>query len=162
MLHPSEPDAEGNFLVADGSGGTFGYGSDYHSGPYTTPSEVCAAAAGRLDPGEGITAFSSSGRDVDCDALAAAMSGTTTSAPTTTSASTTSAATSSSLDEPAPTCNVRGEVIDFFGAPVPGIHISLRAGGLSLETATYDDGTYQFAEIGDDPGEERSTRAPIR
>ncbi len=152
VLHPSEPDAEGNFLVADGSGGTFGYGSDYHSGPYTTPSEVCAAAAGRLDPGEGITAFSSSGRDVDCDALAAAMSGTTTSAPTTTSASTTSAATSSSLDEPAPTCNVRGEVIDFFGAPVPGIHISLRAGGLSLETATYDDGTYQFAEIGDDPG----------
>ena len=35
-IYNQEPDAMGNFLTADGSGGTIGWGSDFHSGPYST------------------------------------------------------------------------------------------------------------------------------
>lgn len=48
FLYTTPPDAQGNFLIPDGSGGTFGYSSDYHSGPYTTPRQVCSVVAGRL------------------------------------------------------------------------------------------------------------------
>jgi len=151
IIHPSEPDGEGNFLVADGSGGTYGYSSDYHSGPYNRPSEVCAAAAGRLVGTTYIVSFSGTARDVDCAAFGPAAS-----APGDTSDTSASSAsgpgTTDTVPEPAPVCNVRGQVIDYFGDPVPDIHIALRAGGLELDTSTLDDGTFQFAEIGDDPG----------
>lgn len=42
----SAPDAQGNYLIPDGSGGTYGYSSDYNTGPLGTPRAVCTAAAG--------------------------------------------------------------------------------------------------------------------
>jgi hypothetical protein len=147
VLHPSEPDPNGNFLIADGSGGTIGYSSDYHSGPYATPAEVCAAAAGRPG-GEFLSSFSGSAPSVDCVALAGGDTTTTTTDP---ASSTATLATVPSSTEPPATCTVRGNVTDYFGAPVPDIHISLRAGQVQLETSTLDDGSYQFPKIGDDP-----------
>jgi hypothetical protein len=47
ILYPSEPDAQGNFTEPDGNGGVYHYSSDYHSGPYNTPQDVCNAAQGR-------------------------------------------------------------------------------------------------------------------
>lgn len=47
-LYPTAPDAQGNFLVPDGSGGTYGYSSDYHSGPYYTPRQVCTVVSGTV------------------------------------------------------------------------------------------------------------------
>ena len=47
MLLNSEPDANGHFVLPDGSGGTFGYSSDFHAGPFLTPRAVCDAAAAR-------------------------------------------------------------------------------------------------------------------
>lgn len=44
-LYPTAPDAQGNFLIPDGSGGTYGYSSDYHSGPYYTPRKVCTVVS---------------------------------------------------------------------------------------------------------------------
>jgi Cohesin domain len=68
LLFPNEPDSKGNFLIADGSGGTFGYSSDYHAGPFTTARQVCAAALARGVP---ITSFSpwNSNFTFDCKQL---------------------------------------------------------------------------------------------
>jgi hypothetical protein len=41
------PDATGHYTIPDGSGGTIGYASDYHAGPFNTPREVCQAAAAK-------------------------------------------------------------------------------------------------------------------
>lgn len=155
ILHPNAPDAQGSLLVADGSGGTYGYSTDSFSGPYATPGEVCAAAAGKVPIDLMITSFSGTAESVTCSAyLPDTVPDTDPEAsdPDTTDTVDDSTATTDTLPEPAPACNVRGRVVDLFGAPVPGIHISLRAGGLSFETSTLDDGTYEFAEIGDDPG----------
>ncbi len=48
LLYPRAPDNQGFFEIADGTGGTFTYSSDYSSGPYTTPRQVCDAAGGSL------------------------------------------------------------------------------------------------------------------
>lgn len=48
LLYPRAPDAQGFFELADGTGGTFTYSSDYSSGPYTTPRQVCEAAGARV------------------------------------------------------------------------------------------------------------------
>jgi hypothetical protein len=151
IVHPSEPDAMGNFLVADGSGGTYGYGSDSHSGPYTTRREVCAAAQGKTPDGY-VVSFSGSVDTINCNNYGLGPATTTTSTSTTTASTTTTTGATTTTVEPAPTCTPHGLVIDRFGVPVPDIHVSLRAGGLELETATLDDGSYSFPEIGDDPG----------
>ncbi len=41
------PDANGRYTIPDGSGGTIGYQSDFHAGPFNTPRGVCDAAAAR-------------------------------------------------------------------------------------------------------------------
>lgn len=151
IIFPNEPDEKGNFLVADGSGGTYGYGSDMHSGPYNRPSEVCAAAGfNGPDPDGYITSFSGSAPSVDCNSLYP----TTTTEDTSGSGGSGSSPTSPTtpITDQAPVCNVRGQVIDAFGDPVPDIHIRLRAGALRFDTSTLDDGSYSFAEIGDNPG----------
>lgn len=47
LLFPVQPDAQGHFAEGDGSGGLVHYASDYHSGPYATSAEVCAAGPRR-------------------------------------------------------------------------------------------------------------------
>lgn len=47
LLFPSAP-SNNRLELPDGSGGTFTYSSDYSSGPYTTPRQVCRSAGDRL------------------------------------------------------------------------------------------------------------------
>src|SRR4051812_12515143 len=65
-VYNQEPDGEGHFLTADGSGGTVGWASDYHSGPYDKPSDVCAAAAGRLPKGNPVIGGFGGYFSIDC------------------------------------------------------------------------------------------------
>ena len=46
LLYHTPPDGEGQFLTADGSGGTFNNTGELIGGPFATPREVCAAASG--------------------------------------------------------------------------------------------------------------------
>jgi hypothetical protein len=149
VIFPTEPDGEGHFLSADGSGGTIGWGSDFHSGPYNKPSEVCAAAGAKLDPSGYIGSLSGI-NGVDCNSLKPG-GGTTPIGSTDTSTVNSSTGSSTPTTSDAPACNVRGQVTDAFGDPVADIHIIVNAGGLSLDTATLADGSYSFDEIGDDP-----------
>ncbi|TMC47448.1 MAG: hypothetical protein E6J20_19610 [Chloroflexi bacterium] len=53
LLYPEQPSgANGSFTEPDGSGGTVGYSSDFHSGPFSTPRAVCQAAQGRGIPAD--------------------------------------------------------------------------------------------------------------
>ena len=65
-VHADQPDGKGSFVAPDGFGGTRGYGSDWHAGPFNTAAEVCAAAGSRLKPGESIGSFTSSADTVRC------------------------------------------------------------------------------------------------
>lgn len=155
-LTADAPDGDGNFLSADGSGGTIGWHADSVGGPYNKPSEACNAVLGKID-GQGRELSDFNGHvNIDCSPWFPPLPTTTTAPPPTspptsdTTASTTD--TSTPTTDQAPVCNVQGTVIDVFGDPVPGIHIQLTAGGETFDTATLDDGSYSFAEIGDNPG----------
>ncbi|MCU1365687.1 MAG: hypothetical protein JWN39_1326, partial [Ilumatobacteraceae bacterium] len=153
IIFNNAPDANGGIYVSDGSGGTFGYSTDSSAGPFAKPSEVCAAAAGPKLAAQGgsITSFGNA-QSVDCTVFqpGGGSGGTGDSTGGATSGS--SASTDSTLDDHAPACSIMGDVIDAFGDPVPDIHVHVSAGGLRLDTSTLADGSYSFAEIGDDPG----------
>lgn len=70
MLYPQEPSgANGSFTLPDGSGGTIGYSSDFHTGPLGTPRAVCQAAQSRgLSPDTDWAAWDSND-DFTCTAL---------------------------------------------------------------------------------------------
>ena len=48
FLYGAAPSADGKLELPDGSGGTYGYATNYQSGPYQTPREVCSAAGGQF------------------------------------------------------------------------------------------------------------------
>lgn len=152
-IYNAEPDGEGHFLTADGFGGTIGWGSDFHSGPYGTATAVCDAAAGKFVQGSPVVGGMGPYDSIDCSIYDPSLTvPPSTDPPDTTSPDQSTPDTSTPDTDPAPTCSIKGVVIDALGEPVPDIHIHVSAGGLSLDTASLDDGSYSFAEIGDDPG----------
>ncbi|MCU1398575.1 MAG: hypothetical protein JWN62_1684 [Acidimicrobiales bacterium] len=151
IIFNNPPDANGGILVSDGTGGTFGYSTDFSAGPFEKPSEVCAAAGARLAAQGGSISSFGNAQSVDCTVFEPGGGSGGSGGSTGGATSGSSSSTDSTLDAHAPACSIMGNVIDAFGDPVADIHIHVTAGGLELDTSTLADGSYSFAQIGDDP-----------
>jgi hypothetical protein len=67
IVHHSPPDGEGNLVLPDGFGGTFGNKSDWSGGPYGTARAVCTAARSQ---GESAFSFQAGANFFSCSTLA--------------------------------------------------------------------------------------------